>query len=216
MMESKIERNKMEVNNMNIEEMEKTDNLIEDVITAKDEIMLEERVEYGKKKLSYLAKVYSNLSMEEKNIKNYEQKLNDIVFSKCSEVMPYVVEHRLFSVPNYRLNREKMCREDVIDNLKLLRKSLNFFKKKEIESIDADFIIQLEEKEIYKDKLKKIINSINKRIKLFIEIMENELADYESDSSNKVEVIPFDFEGDVEFAKQVNKLLKDRFMKFIN
>lgn len=216
MMESKIEGNKMEGNNMNIEEMEKTDNLIEGVITAKDEIMLEERVEYGKKKMSYIVKVYSNLSMEEKNIKNYEQKLNDIVFSKCSEVMPYVVEHRLFSVPNYRLNREKMCREDVIDNLKSLRKSFNFFKKKEIESIDADFMIQLEEKEIYKDKLKKIINDINKKIKQFIEIMESEFADYDSDLSNKVEVIPFDFQEDVVYAKQVNQVLKDRFMEFIN
>lgn len=201
---------------MNIEEMEKTDNLIEGVITVKDEIMLEERVEYGKKKLSYIGKVYSNLSMEEKNIKNYEQKLNDRVFSRCSEVMPYVVEQRLFSVPNYRLNREKMCREDVIDNLKLLRKSLNFFKKKENESIDEDYMLQLEEKVIYKDKLKKIINSINKRIKLFIEIMESEFADYDSDLSNKVEVIPFNFQEDVVYAKQVNQVLKDRFMEFIN
>lgn len=221
MMESKIAGNKMkenkiEVNNMNIEEMEKTNNSIEEIIITEDEILLEERMQYRKRKLSYIAKVYSNLSMEDKNIENYEQKLNDIVFSKCSEALPYVVEKGLFNVPNYRLNREKICRGKVIDTLKALSKSFNFFKKKEIESIDEDFMIQFEEKEVYKDKLKKIINDINKKIKQFIEIMENELADYESDSLNKVEVIPFDFQEDVEFAKQVNKVLKDRFMEFIN
>ena len=154
----------------------KQENLEKNKIETMDFIEIGERKKYIDKGLSYIEKIYEKLTQNEKNIDTYSEKLKQMISNKNKLKIGNCIP--LFTVNNYLLLQELNLRKEFINKIKTIKNSFSFFKLEEKKSINRDFSITEEEKEVLKKVLDVIIKERYKKLDYALKKFQAELNGY--------------------------------------